>query len=153
MQILMKAIVQMGVFMICAQVLIHLRPNGSYEKYMKLLVSVMITAQIFFPVLNLFAKGEPDMEQRLAWFEDRLEESMQQAGKMAGEADALLNQKTMEQLREQLAATGADGGNKASEDGGELSENEAVVENEPIQVDRIEVVIGETDTSTEGEEQ
>ena len=40
-----KAICQMGIFMICAQSIVHFRPNASYEKYLKLLVGVLLLIQ------------------------------------------------------------------------------------------------------------
>lgn len=47
--------------MICAQMLIHFRPGGSYVKYLRLLVSIMILVQLLEPFGNLFGlleKGE-----------------------------------------------------------------------------------------------
>ncbi len=116
----MEAIVRMGIFMICAQVLIHFRPNGSYEKYMKLLVSVMVLAQIFFPVMNLFLGEGQEMEDRVALFSQKAEEARQEALQNAGKSEEVLNQMTLEELRNQL----------------ESKEQE-------ITIDKVEVKIGE----------
>ena len=35
---LFQAICRVGMFMICAQAIVHFRPNEAYEKYLKLLV-------------------------------------------------------------------------------------------------------------------
>ena len=40
----------MGIFMICAQAVVHFRPKESYEKYLKLLVSVIVLIQVFLPI-------------------------------------------------------------------------------------------------------
>lgn len=49
---------QVGIFIVCAQTIAHFRPRGSYEKYLKLLVSIMIMVQIVLPVLNMLGSGE-----------------------------------------------------------------------------------------------
>ena len=47
---LFQAICRMGIFMICAQAVVHFRPKESYEKYLKLLVSVIVLIQVFLPI-------------------------------------------------------------------------------------------------------
>lgn len=138
MQSFMEAIVRMGIFMICAQVLIHFRPNGSYEKYMKLLVSVMVLVQIFFPVMNLFLGEGQEMEERVVWFEEKIEESRKEALKNAGEAEGVLNRMTLEELRRQIEARG-----KAENALEEQNQSEEVSKAQEITIDRIEVEIGE----------
>lgn len=99
---LMEAIVRMGIFMICAQVLIHFRPNGSYEKYMKLLVSVMILAQLFFPVMNLFLEEGRQMEDLVVQFQEQAEESRKEALSNVGEVEDLMDRMTSRELERQL---------------------------------------------------
>lgn len=62
---------QIGIFMICAQTILHFKPSAQYEKYLKLLISVMVLLQILFPVLRLVSSGSS--EQFL--------EEMQQVGR------------------------------------------------------------------------
>ena len=148
MQSFMEAIVRMGIFMICAQVLIHFRPNGSYEKYMKLLVSVMVLVQIFFPVMNLFLGEGQEMEERVAWFEEKIEESRKEALENAGEAEGVLNRMTLEELRRQLSAqSGSEDASEAQskvEDASDTqSETEGASKAQEVSIDRIEVEIGE----------
>lgn len=77
---LVKAICQMGTFMICAQAILHFRPKAAYEKYLKMLVSAMILIQLLLSVEGVFSpKGEQELADRAAWFADSLEESMRQA--------------------------------------------------------------------------
>ena len=102
MQKLMEAIIRMGIFMICAQVLIHFRPNGSYEKYMKLLVSVMILAQLFFPVMNLFLEEGQQMEDLVVQFQQQIEESRKEALSSVGEVEGLMDRMTSRELERQL---------------------------------------------------
>lgn len=157
MQTFMKTIVQMGIFMICAQVLIHFRPNGSYEKYMKLLVSAMIVAQIFFPLINFVIGGEYHMEEQVARFEEQLQKSMQEAQAAAGQTEAILNEMTLEQLRQQLAAREAEAqAAKEQEVQDDKEDREKEVQEdrmqeekqekfrEEVQIDKIQIEIGES---------
>lgn len=58
-----RMICQMGIFMICAQAIVHFRPKASYEKYLRMLVSSMILVQIFLAIGSLFTK---DFEEKLS---------------------------------------------------------------------------------------
>ena len=74
---LFRSICQVGVFMICAQAIVHFRPKGSYEKYLKVLVSVMILIQIFLPISRLFSKDiQTDVTAMVREFEQKLNQSM-----------------------------------------------------------------------------
>ncbi|MBE5872892.1 MAG: hypothetical protein E7287_00640 [Lachnospiraceae bacterium] len=74
---LFRSICQVGVFMICAQAIVHFRPKGSYEKYLKVLVSVMILIQIFLPIGRLFSKDiQTDVTAMVREFEQKLNRSM-----------------------------------------------------------------------------
>lgn len=53
MQWLYHVIGQVGIFLICAQTLIHFRPGESYEKYFKLLLSIMLLIQLLQPLLTV----------------------------------------------------------------------------------------------------
>ena len=103
MELFMKPIIQMGIFMICAQVLIHFRPNGSYEKYMKILVSIMILIQVMYPVVSLITGGKRNLIENAARFEEQMQAGMEEAKEAAEQSDQLLSQMTMEQLKEQMS--------------------------------------------------
>lgn len=119
MQLFTRAIIQVGIFMICAQVLIHFRPNGSYEKYMKMLVSVMILVQVFCPLINLVTGGKESVEERVSWFEAQIQESMAQAQTAARQTDALLNRMTLEEVRQNMEEAAAAGGEEPGQQSGE----------------------------------
>ncbi len=77
---LMESICRTGIFIICAQVLLHFRPKASYEKYLKMLVSAMILIQLFLPVSELFnQENGQTLEEQVAWFEAELELRMNEA--------------------------------------------------------------------------
>lgn len=79
---------QIGIFMICAQTILHFKPSAQYEKYLKLLISVMVLLQILFPVLRLVSSG--GSEQFL--------EEMQQVGReMSRQMEQLEIEKNIEE--------------------------------------------------------
>lgn len=91
---LLGSIRQIGVFMICAQALIYFKPKGSYEKYLKLLVSAMILVQLLSPVQALLAdNGGPSLEERIAFYSSSFEQGL---------GEAALEEYRMEQIRQQL---------------------------------------------------
>lgn len=102
---LFQAICRTGIFMICAQALIHFRPKEAYEKYLKLLVSVMVLIQVFLPVGSLLlGKGGQKAAQTLEQFSRELEQGMEDAKESAAAADALLEKMTLEEVRRRLEA-------------------------------------------------
>ena len=95
-----QAICRVGIFMICAQAIIHFRPNESYEKYLKLLMSIMVLIQLCVPVGSfLFGKGSLKAAELMERFEKEFAAGMQEAEKSAREADRLLEQMTLEEVR------------------------------------------------------
>lgn len=110
-----------AVFIICAQVLVHFRPNGSYEKYMKMLVSAMILIQLIGPVSVIFTgAGEKSLKARVERFEGELEKNMEQAAAEYEERARQLEQTAMKSLTEQIlwgqAADESTGQRRAAEE-------------------------------------
>lgn len=94
---LLSSIRQIGVFMICAQALIHFKPKSSYEKYLKLLVSAMILVQLLSPIAALLIGEEGQgLEERIAAYGASFEQGL---------GEAALEEYRIEQLRRQLLAT------------------------------------------------
>jgi biopolymer transport protein ExbB/TolQ len=101
--ILFQTICRVGIFMICAQALVHFRPREAYEKYLKLLVSVMILIQLFLPIGSLFlGGGRQDAARQLEAFGRELEQEMQKAQESAFQTDGLLEQMTLEEVRRRI---------------------------------------------------
>ena len=91
---LLDSIRQMGVFMICAQALIYFKPKGSYEKYLKLLVSAMILVQLLSPVVALLSgKDGQSLEERIGFYSNSFEQGMN---------EAIFQEYRVEQIRQQL---------------------------------------------------
>lgn len=52
---MMNLMKQAAVFTIVAQTILHFRPNKSYEKYLKMLIGMMLLAVFIIPLTELFA--------------------------------------------------------------------------------------------------
>jgi len=89
--------------MICAQAIIHFRPGKAYEKYLKMLVGVMVLVQIFSPLMELLsAEGQENIAARVIWFEQQMNESTAQAAESAFEYNDILNRMTLEEIKLRL---------------------------------------------------
>ncbi len=98
-------IFQIGIFMICSQAIMHFRPNGSYKKYIKMLVSVMILVQVFRPISGLLSSGSQDsFEDRVAWFEEQVKVNMEQVSITTVITDEILNKMTLEEVQSLMAS-------------------------------------------------
>lgn len=137
-----QAICRVGIFMICAQAIMHFKAKESYEKYLKLLVSTMILIQLFLPIGNLLAgKGELQAESALEEFKKELEQEMRTAEENAAAADAILEQMTLEEIRNYAEKEAEERGQQGDK---EQEENENQIEIKVEEVDPIS--IGKTDS-------
>ena len=74
----LEAIGKLTVFVICAQILVYFRPKQVYEKYMRLLMNLLILLQLMLPIGNLLRGGsELDLRAKYESFQSRLEEYME----------------------------------------------------------------------------
>lgn len=129
MQWLYRVIGQAGIFLICAQTVVHFRPKESYDKYLKLLLSVMLLLQLLQPVLTAFGGGEAwNVEEQVAGFTEELQMVLtwasEQADRTEGEVQNTAN-----------AVAG-----KAGEEYGQPTEEKAHTEN--AESDGIHVEVG-----------
>ena len=123
-----QAICRVGIFMICAQAILHFRAKEAYEKYLKLLVSTMILIQLLLPIGNLLAgKGGLQAESVLEEFGKELEQEMRAAEENAAAADAILEQMTLEEIRNYVEREGS--GNRI-----EVEEIKPISIGEPISI-------------------
>lgn len=89
--------------MICAQAIVHFRPQEAYEKYLKLLVSVMILIQLFLPVGSfLLGGGMGETARRLEQFREELEQELELSAQEAADADEALERMTLEEVRKRM---------------------------------------------------
>lgn len=125
---------EIGIFMICAQAILHFRPKESYGKYLRLLFSVMMLIQIFQPVSELFFGGSgAELQKSIRQFQEHLDESMEQATKAAAGTEMRLQQMSMEELQKRRELQEADA--EMQRDG--QSEIEGEVQSREIQIEQV----------------
>ena len=127
--ILFQTICRTGIFMICAQTIVHFRPNESYEKYLKLLVSVMVLIQLFLPV-GAFLAGVSGAGGSIDEFRESLEQSMEEARQQAAQTETMLEQMTLEEVRLHIEEEAALREQAASERQAALDDRSALAEKE-----------------------
>ncbi|MCM1064094.1 MAG: hypothetical protein NC420_06370 [Eubacterium sp.] len=141
---LFRSICRIGVFMICAQAVIHFRPQETYEKYLKLLVSAMVLIQLFLPVSRLLFHGDgEEIAAKSQAFLEGLEAEISAAEGRAHEADALLEQMTLEEIRRRVEEARAAQEEAGREDGMADDVIGDAVQIDQIQVEEIKVQIPE----------
>lgn len=69
MNALVELIKKIGIFMIAAQALIHFAPEHKYEKYIKLIVGIMVLLQLLSPLYRITKAEEPDWSTFLSGME------------------------------------------------------------------------------------
>ncbi len=54
----LDTIKNVGIFIVCAQAIVHFRPKASYEKYIKVLVSIIVLVMLIAPCFQLLGDAE-----------------------------------------------------------------------------------------------
>lgn len=148
--ILFQTICRTGIFMICAQTIVHFRPNESYEKYLKLLVSVMVLIQLFLPVGAFFA-GVSGSGGSIDGFRESLEQSMEEARQQAAQTEVMLEQMTLEEVRRHIEEEAASKERAASEERSAMDEQGSGIRDSeeqpaipPVEISPIDVIVEPT---------
>lgn len=98
-----RIICQMGIFMLCAQSIVHFRPRGSYEKYLKVLVGIMLLLQLLAPVGSLlFKRDEGEMKRNIWEFQKSLEEGLKEIEEYTAISGQRLESMTLQEVRKRL---------------------------------------------------
>lgn len=100
---LKTTVCQIAVFMICAQAIAHFRPKESYEKYLRMLLSVMILIQIFQPFCKLFfgVTGQ-ELSASVESFQRELDISMEEAAEQSVLAGEKLETMSLLEVQERM---------------------------------------------------
>ncbi len=63
-----------GIFLICAESILHFMPGSSYQKYVKVLIGIMVLAQFLIPLKAVITGTEKaEIEQQIAAFQQIIE--------------------------------------------------------------------------------
>lgn len=93
---LLSKIGQIAIFMICAKTLLHFRAKESYEKYLKLLVSLMLLVLLIEPLMEAFGKGkEGEFLQRIRLYNYQLQDILENEQLSDEEISEILSHMTM----------------------------------------------------------
>lgn len=83
MQTFVRELGRIAIFMICAQLIVYFRPKESYEKYLKLLMNLLILLQFLTPIKAFFERGVGDAQAELMRFRAGLE-AYEEEGRWGG---------------------------------------------------------------------
>lgn len=137
---LLEVIKQVGIFMICAQMILHFKPSDRYNKYIKLLISIMVLVQLAVPVMGIFGgQGAEGFLEKVNFYASSINEGLKEANITSANAEILLNEMTMEEVKTRLNNT-EQGGGAEEETVESLTEPAGDIE---IHVERIEVAADE----------
>lgn len=135
---MLKEIGQVASFIICVGMLLHFRAKESYEKYIRLCISLILLlflTQPFFGIMHGVKGG--DIMRMIQGFDNRMEEAVQDM--QPGERDMEMILKTMGERAvaeaEKAQNTGCEGTTNDT-----LSERETDIQNvENIYIEHIEI--------------
>lgn len=100
---LLQMIKGVGIFVVCAQMLLHFKPSETYGKYIRLLVSIMVLAQLFSPIMGIFGrKSAQSFGERVIWYDEMLRQGTADADRTDERAQALLEQMTLEEIKSRI---------------------------------------------------
>lgn len=71
------------IFMLAGQIIVQFLPSGDYEKYVKMMISIMVLSQIALPILSL---GKFDAQQNFQTVLRQYEEEMERISRQVEEA-------------------------------------------------------------------
>lgn len=120
-----------GIFIVCAQSFLYFTAGKSYEKYIKLLIGVMVLAQFIVPVRNLFLGTQGGtLYEEVERFQSDLEESLQMANlEMQESGFEIKDRNSMKPVEEEISHQLED---KAAEYGYQIMDVE--LEEEPPKI-------------------
>ena len=146
---LLQTIKQVGIFVICAQMILHFKPAESYGKYMRLLVSIMVLVQLLVPLMSIFLKSDVgSFSDRISYYEEMLSDNMKDISATCADAEKMLNNMTMEEIKTRINNINSTVQEQSSKEienpivleDGQIQDMDLEEEKQEIQIERIEVL-------------
>ena len=98
-----EVIKQVGIFMICAQMLLHFKASENYGKYIRLLMSMMVLIQLAVPLSGLLrGRTGENLAQGLTRYETLLTEQRGEINASCIQAEQLLEELTLEEIKTRI---------------------------------------------------
>ena len=139
---LLQIIRQVGIFMICAQMILHFKPSENYGKYIKLLISIMVLVQLFLPAMEIFGGGgNGSFQSKMGFYTDILDKSMEEVNITSVTAEKMLEELTMKEIKTRINNQNLAGEEEKTQEGD--AEREGTEAEGNIQIDRIEVGVND----------
>ncbi len=137
-----EVIKQVGIFMICAQMLLHFKASENYGKYIRLLMSMMVLIQLAVPLSGLLrGRTGENLAQGLTRYETLLTEQRGEINEACIQAEQLLEELTLEEIKTRI-------NNQKTEESGQredTSEETADAKTAPVTIEPIEISLGGTE--------
>ena len=137
-----EVIKQVGIFMICAQMLLHFKASENYGKYIRLLMSMMVLIQLAVPLSGLlWGRTGENLAQGLTRYETLLTEQRGEINASCIQAEQLLEELTLEEIKTRI-------NNQKTEESGQredTSEETADAKTAPVTIEPIEISLGGTE--------
>lgn len=137
-----EVIKQVGIFMICAQMLLHFKASENYGKYIRLLMSMMVLIQLAVPLSGLLrGRTGENLAQGLTRYETLLTEQRGEINEACIQAEQLLEELTLEEIKTRI-------NNQKTEEcerEEDTSEETADAKTAPVTIEPIEISLGGTE--------
>ncbi len=133
---------QVGIFMICAQMLLHFKASENYGKYIRLLMSMMVLIQLAVPLSGLLrGRTGENLAQGLTRYETLLTEQRGEINASCIQAEQLLEELTLEEIKTRINNQKTE----ESEQGEDTSEETADAKTAPVTIEPIAISLGGTE--------
>ena len=137
-----EVIKQVGIFMICAQMLLHFKASENYGKYIRLLMSMMVLIQLAVPLSGLLrGRTGENLAQGLTRYETLLTEQRGEINEACIQAEQLLEELTLEEIKTRINNQKTE----ESEQREDTSEETADAKTAPVTIEPIEISLGGTE--------
>lgn len=137
-----EVIKQAGIFMICAQMLLHFKASENYGKYIRLLMSMMVLIQLAVPLSGLLrGRTGENLAQGLTRYETLLTEQRGEINEACIQAEQLLEELTLEEIKTRINNQKTE----ESEQREDTSEETADAKTAPVTIEPIEISLGGTE--------
>lgn len=137
-----EVIKQVGIFMICAQMLLHFKASENYGKYIRLLMSMMVLIQLAVPLSGLLrGRTGENLAQGLTRYETLLTEQRGEINASCIQAEQLLEELTLDEIKTRI-------NNQKTEEcerEEDTSEETADAKTAPVTIEPIEISLGGTE--------
>lgn len=137
-----EVIKQVGIFMICAQMLLHFKASENYGKYIRLLMSMMVLIQLAVPLSGLLrGRTGENLAQGLTRYETLLTEQRGEINEACIQAEQLLEELTLEEIKTRI-------NNQKTEEcerEEDISEETADAKTASVTIEPIEISLGGTE--------